>query len=123
MVVLTDSSLHLISLPSPRWVQPWWVTSMCHRAMCCATPSAIRPSERRGVRLSATGGAASCLARSGSEVFVVHGVVRPLFLPISATTFTPTAPGATAAAVEGEHTASATPPSERASFCRNSLYR
>ena len=41
------SSLHLISLPSPRWLQSWWVTSMCHRAMCCATPSAIRPSERR----------------------------------------------------------------------------
>ena len=30
--------------------------------------------------------------------------VRPLFLPISATTLTPTAPGAAAAAVEGEHT-------------------
>ena len=43
------------------------------------------------------------LARSGSEVFVVHAAVRPLFLPISATTLTPTAPGAAAAAVEGEH--------------------
>ena len=43
------SSPHSTSFPCPlpRWFQPWWATSMCHRAMCCATPSAIRPSERR----------------------------------------------------------------------------
>ena len=49
----------------------------------------------------------------------------PLLLPISATTFTSTAPGAAAAAaaaVEGEHT-TVGDATERASFCRNSLHR